>query len=185
MMVVRSGAVDVQTRLVTFAEFEQLPDPPVGYLELHHGQVVLIPSRKKLHVRIQQALLVLLRPLDDFGFLSGHHPFRPAPEYESWTADIGFVAQARWDADHHEYFMGAPDLVIEVLSRSNTMDEVLDRQDVCLSNGCLSFWVVDPKRQVIMVTAPDRTTWTYGRQNQVPLPGPWNGTVEVAAVFRP
>ena len=57
-------------------------------------------------------------------------------------------------------FLVAPDLVIEVLSPSNTMDEVLDRQNICLKNGCIAFWTVDPKRKSVMVTTADGKTIT-------------------------
>ncbi len=144
-----------------------------------------MPPRKKSHVMVQQRLLFLLRPLEGLGFLSAELPFRPAPEYECWTADIGFVTQARWAADTNDYFMGAPDLVIEVLSKSNTMDEILDRQDVCLRNGCVSFWVVDSKRQVILVTTPERSYMqVYSCGSNVPVPF-LSGTLEVAAIFKP
>lgn len=172
--------------LVTFAEFENMPDPSAGYYELHHGQVVLMPPGKKLHVKIQQALFNLLLPLvGERGFLTIELPFRPEAEYESWTADVGFVARERWDKDDNEYFLGAPDLVIEVLSQSNTMDEILERQEVCFANGCTSFWTVNPKRQIVMVTTPDRKTVTFDRSSSLPLPEPLSGSVEVAVIFRP
>jgi hypothetical protein len=53
--------------VTTFQEFEQLPDPPEGHLELHHGQVVLIPPRKKIQVKVEQALLSVLKPLEASG----------------------------------------------------------------------------------------------------------------------
>lgn len=179
-------AVSIETGTMTFDEFEKLADPPAGHYELHHGQLVLMPPRKKLHVKIQQALLDRLAPLlRGLGFITNELPFRPAPEYESWVADIGFVVHERWDNDHNDYFLGAPDIVIEVLSQSNTMDEILDRQDICFANGCIAFWTVDPKRQTILVTTPDRRTVTFGRDEVVPLPEPYLGTIEVAAIFFP
>jgi Uma2 family endonuclease len=35
------------TALMTVAEFEKLPDPPDGYYELRHGEVVLVPPSPK------------------------------------------------------------------------------------------------------------------------------------------
>ena len=175
----------VETGLVTFAEFEALPDPPSGHCELHHGRVVLMPPRKKIHMQIQQMLMNLLAPvLHDLGFLATEFGFRAAPEYESWQCDIGFVPRGRWNADHNDYFLGAPDFAIEVLSRSNTMDEMLERQYICLANGCRAFWIVDPQRQTVMVTTPDRKTAAYDRSSFVPLPEPYDGALEVAAIFR-
>ncbi len=186
MMDAGSSAVSVETGLMTFAEFEKLPDPPAGHLELHDGRVVQMPPRKKVHMQIQQALFDLLAPLlRGHGFLTNEFAFRPAPEYEARQCDIGFVAQHRWDADDHEYFLGAPDLIVEVLSKSNTMDDILDRQDMCLRNGCVSFWVVDSRRKTIMVTTPDGITRTYRCGEAVSVPSPWLGTVEVAGIFPP
>jgi len=179
-----SLAVSVQAGTMTFDEFEKLADPPTGHYELHHGQLVFMPPRKKIHVKIQQALFDRLAPLlGGLGFITNELPFRPAPEYESWVADIGFVLQKRWDNDDNDYFLGAPDIVIEVLSRSNTMDEILDRQDICLASGCVAFWTVDPKRQTIMVTTPDRRTVTFGRDEMAPLPEPYQGAIELRAIF--
>jgi len=157
--------------LLSVAEFEKLPDPPAGSYELHHGQLALTPHRKKSHVKIQQTLFDLLAPhARGRGFLTVEFPFRPASEYESWVAGVAFVAAHRWDRDDNDYFLGAPDLVIEVLSESNTMDEMLDRQQTCLANGCASFWTVDPKRWLILVTNQAGITVTFDGSSSVPLP---------------
>jgi Uma2 family endonuclease len=104
----------VQTGFITFEEFVNLPNPPSGHLELHHGQVILVPARKHLHAEIQQALLELLLPLTrGKGFATNEFPFR-APGHEAWQADVGFVRQER-RVEMADYLMGAPDLVIEVL----------------------------------------------------------------------
>jgi Uma2 family endonuclease len=175
--------VETAAGLMTFAEFEKLPDPPAGHYELHHGQVVLMPPRKKGHFEIQLTLFDLLAPLlRGLGRFATEFPFRPAPEYESWQDDLGFVRQTRWEADRNDYFLGAPDFVIEVLSPSNTMDEMLDRQAVCFEHGCVEFWTVDPKRKIVMVTTPDRRTITYDQSGSVPVPF-GAGSIEVAPVF--
>jgi Uma2 family endonuclease len=101
------------------------------------------------------------------------------------VADLGFVSQARWDADHNDYFLGAPDFVVEVLSASNTMDEMLDRQEVCFDHGCSTFWTVDPKCRLVMVTTPDRRTVTYDASMSVTLPANVaEGFIEAAAIFQ-
>jgi Uma2 family endonuclease len=171
----------VQTAFATFDEFLNLPDPPSGHLELHHGQVILVPARKHQHAEIQQALLELLLPLTrGKGFLTNEFPFR-APGHEAWQADVGFVRAER-RAGISDYLMGAPDLVIEVLSPSNTVDEINDKMDVCMANGCLSFWVVDPKRKLVSVTEGD-VTRQYRGSTSISLSEPLEGTISVAAVF--
>jgi len=168
---------------MTFAQFENLPDPPSGHYELHHGELILMPPRIKQHMQIQQVLYDLLSPtLSGLGFLTIEFAFRPAPEYEYWQADLAWVSQARWEADRNDYFMGAPTLVIEVLSPTNTTDEMLDRHDVCLNSGCEVFWTVDPKRKTVLVTAADRKTVTYSQSMSIPVPCT-EKLIEVGRVF--
>jgi len=53
--------------------------------------------------------------------------------------------------------MGNSDLAVEVLSPSNTVDEITEKMSICLANGCVSFWIVDPKRKRVSVTEGDVT----------------------------
>ena len=171
----------VETAVVTFEDFLNLPNPPSGHLELHHGQVIVVPQRMHLHAEIQQALLELLLPFTrGRGFLTNEFPFR-APGHEAWQADVGFVREDR-RSEITDYLMGAPDLVVEVLSPSNTVDEISDKMDVCMANGCVSFWAVDPKRQVVSVTEGDLTR-QYRASTSLPLPQPLEGAIAVGAIF--
>jgi Uma2 family endonuclease len=177
--------MSVETGLMTVAAFEQVPDPPSGHYELHHGHLVLMPPRKKSHMKIQQTVFDLLSPLvAGRGFLTIEFAFRPAPEYEVWQADLGFVMQDRWAKDTNDYFLGAPDWVIEVLLPSNIVDEILERQDISLQNGCTAFWTLDPKRKSVMVTTPDRTTVTCDASMHVLLPLDTGDKVLAADMFR-
>jgi len=93
--------------------------------------------------------------------------FRPTPEHEVWQADVGCVSQERDDATgDDEYLMGSPELVVEVLSPSNTTDEINEKMAICLENGCSSFWVVDLKRKRVSVTEGD-TTKHYGPSSAI------------------
>ena len=175
----------VQTELMSFAEFEKVADPPEGRYELHHGQIAHMPPRKKEHVKAQQALFELLLPvLRGLGFLAPEFPFRPASEFEAWQAGIGFVWEARWKADQNDYFWGAPDFVIEVLSKSNTMDEILDRQDICFGHGCQMFWTVDPKRRIVIAATPDRRTITFDASMAIAVPFALDHLILVAQIFQ-
>jgi Uma2 family endonuclease len=143
--------------------------------------VILVPPRKHRHAEIQQALLELLLPLTrGKGLLTIEFPFR-APGHEAWQADVGFVREDR-RAGITDYLMGAPDLVIEVPSPSNTVDEINDKTDICMANGCLSFWVVDPKRKLVSVTEGDITK-RYRASESILLPEPLAGTLAVAAIL--
>lgn len=84
--------------------------------------------------------------------------FRPLPDYEVWQADIGYISLDRELATpDDEYLAGAPNLVVEVLSPSNTVDEINDKMSISLANGCVSFWIVDAKRKRVSVTEGNLT----------------------------
>jgi Uma2 family endonuclease len=177
--------MSVHTALLSVEEFLKLPEPQEGHIELHHGEVIVMPPPKRGHQRIQDRIMMLLKRLvGDTGVVQMEMAFRPTPEHEVWQADVACVSVERDAAtDDDEYLMGSPELVVEVLSPSNTMDEILERQDICLANGCVSFWTVDPKRQIVMVTTPDRRTVVFDRQSLVPLPEPLEGSIEIAKLF--
>jgi Uma2 family endonuclease len=149
----------VETALVTFEEFLRLQPPRAGHYELHHGEIILITAPKWGHQRIQDRLAALLRSLaGDRAYVTKEMSFRPAPEYEVWVADVGLTLAERADeVGDDEYLMGAPDLAVEVLSPSNTVDEITEKMSICMANGCGSFWIVDPKRKRVSVTEGDVT----------------------------
>ena len=140
--------------LVTVEEFLKLPEPKEGRNELHHGEVILMPPPKRGHQRIQRKISGLLTYLaGELGVVEMEMAFRPLPDHEVWQADVGYITSERDQATaDDEYLMGAPDLVVEVLSPSNTVDEINDRIAICMANGCVSFWVADPKRKLVSVT---------------------------------
>src|SRR5438128_9523227 len=96
--------------------------------------------------------------------------FRPLPEHELRSADVAAVITARWEqTDPEDCLQGAPDLVIEVVSPSNTTVELNDKEKLCLENGCREFWVVDPVLHQVRVSKPDGTARTYKADQEIPL----------------
>ena len=79
--------------LVTFEEFDKLPDPSGGHYELQHGQIVYMPFRTLPHAVIQDTLADLLKPFArGKGRVMVEFPFRATAEYEYRQADIAFIA---------------------------------------------------------------------------------------------
>lgn len=146
------------TTLLTVADFLKLSDLKEGCLELHHGEVVITPPPKWRHARLQNRIAAILNlQLNQQGEVLVEMPFQPAPEFEVWRADVGYVRMERANISGFGYLKGAPDLVVEVLSPSNTADEIDDRRTTCMSNGCLSFWVVNDNRKTVSITKEDVT----------------------------
>src|SRR5436189_5458241 len=102
------------TRLMTFEEFQQVPDSKGGHYELHHGELVHVADPEFQHVRVQWQLRHLLEATAaEAGIVHTEMPFRPLPDYEAWRADVAFISKTRWE-NIDRYLMGAPELVIEV-----------------------------------------------------------------------
>jgi len=149
----------VTTNLLTVDDFARLPQPRGGVRqELHHGEVVEFPPVKMIHTKIQRRLVDLLEAVlnSEEYVVTKEFPFRPADEYEVWVADVAVVSFALWNqTPDDDYFRGVPDIVIEVLSPSNSEDEMREREETCLRNGGREFWIVDPKRQTVKVIRAD------------------------------
>ena len=160
------------TRLMTIEEFCSLPedDGPV-YHELRHGELVAVTRAKFKRQMIQSRLRRLLEPLaPPAALVECAVAFRALPQYELRVADVAYLAPERCaKVDPEDYIQGAPDLVVEVLSPSNTASEIYDKEKLCLNNGAKESWVVDPDRRQVKVSTPDGRTITWQSGQEIPL----------------
>lgn len=170
---------------MTFAEFEQLPNPTFGRYELRHGEPVIVAPPKLKHSTVQRRLRRLLEAAaGETGIVDTEFGFKPLPEREYRIADVVFILQARWQGiDLNGYFEGAPELVVEILSPSNTRKEMLDKRKLCLENGSREFWVVDIDQRQVEVSTPDGRPVTYKSGQQIPLFFATGALLDVDAVF--
>ena len=160
------------TTQLTVAEFRRLPEDSGGvYHELRNGEIVAVARPKLKHSLIQRALRRLLEQAAEPGSLVDVEiAFRPLPEHELWVADVAYLSAERFQqADPEDNIRGAPDIVVEVLSPSNTAAEIYGKEKLCLENGPSQFWVVDPDRRQVKVSTPDGRTVTYRAGRQIPL----------------
>ncbi|MGI8885089.1 MAG: Uma2 family endonuclease [Pyrinomonadaceae bacterium] len=74
-------------------------------------------------------------------------------------ADIAFIKQEKLDifGIPVNFFPVAPDLAVEVISPSNTYDEIQDKIEKYFGGGTKLIWIVDPKRRKIFVHRPNNT----------------------------
>jgi Uma2 family endonuclease len=168
---------------MTFEEFAQLPEPQGFRYELHHGEVVEVPPPKIKHVRVQYQLRVWIeKACGPDAVVLTEMPYRPLPEHEYWVADVAYMPRERWDRIK-EYLFGVPELVVEVLSPSNTASEMRDKRKLCLANGAAEFWVVDPEQREVEISTPDGRSVIYGPGQQIPLFFAAGAHITVDAIF--
>jgi Uma2 family endonuclease len=170
---------------MTFAEFEKLPDPMGGHLELHHGEVIEVAPPKHGHKVTQRRLRRLLEPeAGTAGVVETEVGYRPVPEHEYWVADVVFLSGERWNRIPRDgYLTSPPELVIEDLSPSNTAAEMRAKKKLCLENGSKQFWVVDEVHGEVEVSTPDGRTVTYKAGQQIPLFFAPGARISVDAIF--
>jgi len=172
---------------VTVEQFRELPPDDGPWLhELHHGEVVAAPRPKSKHYKLQTRLAHLLeKRAGNLGVVGIEMCFRAIPQFDLRAADVAFVTRERWEAiDPEDNLHGAPELVIEVKSESNTWKELRERASLCLANGCQDFWIVDEKARTITTIAPDGKAVQYSAADRVPLSVFGGDSLRVADVFK-
>src|ERR1700678_215396 len=111
---------EAPTGLMTVEQYCEVPEPGSFYYELHHGKLVPVSWPKIGHSLIRSRLWKQLdAALGGYGIVMTGLSFRALPEYELRVADVGYITRERSEQIKDEdYCLGAPDLIIEVLSPS-------------------------------------------------------------------
>lgn len=155
------------------------------YHELRRGELASVTRPKLKHMLIQGNLRESLKKLAEPGSLiETEVAFRPLPEYELRVANVAWLSAARFAAaDPDDNIQGAPDIVIDVLSPSNTVAGIYEKEKLCLENGCQEFWVVGPDRRQVKVSTPDGHTTTWRMGQEIPLPLFADSRLAVQTIF--
>ena len=134
------GAV-AKPLLMTVDQYRLLPGREDVVRELHWGTVVTLTRPKMKHAKVQLGLVALLQPfVQNLGVVATEVAFRALPEYDLRGADVAYVSQSRWDnTPDDDNLRGSPELVIEVLSPSNTLAEMREKAALCLPPELKSF----------------------------------------------
>jgi Uma2 family endonuclease len=170
--------------LITVAQYHQLPDDGNLY-ELHHGEVVLVTRPKPKHYKLQIRFVRLLESkLRKFGEVVMELPYRPVAEFELRAADVAVLSRARWDAiDPDIDLLGAPELVIEVKSPSNTKAQLQRLATLCLANGGWEFWIVDQANRTVTAIQRDGAATAYVIGQHISLAAFGGDTLSVSDIF--
>jgi Uma2 family endonuclease len=177
-------AAAAEPLLMTVEEYRLLPDREDVIQELHCGTLVTLTPPKMKHAKVQLRLAELLRPkAEHLGVVETEVAFRALPEYDLRGVDVAYVSQQRWDATaDDDNLHGSPELVIEVLSPSNTRAEIREKAVLCLSSGAQEFWVVDPKRETVSVTKQGGVPTVYRLGDRIPL-SMFDSHLDVSEIF--
>ncbi len=170
---------------MTVEEMRQLPETKDGTsYELRYGNLVRVTFPRLPHQRIARAISLALHKLaGDRGRVYVEFGFRSLPEHDARRADVAYISAERdAKAIGEDEFFGAPDLVVEILSRSNTAAEMDEKEALCFANGCREFWIVHPVRKTVKVTRVNEPVRRYGAGDRIEIPM-LDGAVELDRLF--
>ena len=155
-------------RLLTLAQFALRPDEPGWTEELTRGKVFRIPTLKDpRHDWIIRNLSDALSPYvraHELGSITyeqvGYNITLPGEGETGWAPDLAFVraehAEIVLDAiDQEIYVPLAPDLIVEVVSPSQSRADMAERIQHWLAAGTRLAWVIWRASQTVDIWQPD------------------------------
>ncbi len=154
------------TTLMTAEDLLALPEDDKRY-ELVEGELIeMSPSsrpRSRDGQRIAARLTVFVEDNDlgevhgaDGGFILRRNPDTVR------SPDAAFVRKARLlDLDDEGFLPIAPDLAVEIVSPSNTVNEMSRKVQEYLEAGTSIVWVVEPQRRQVTVYTHDQIAAIY------------------------
>ena len=144
----------------TYEDYARLPNDQWRY-EIIKGELRMAPAPRTRHQEISLNLATSLHQ-----FTRSQHLGRiftapvdvilPDPVTDTDLAapvqpDILFIAQERLNIVQDKFIAGAPDLIVEILSPSNWLDDRRDKFVVYEAAGVREYWIVDPDNCTVEV----------------------------------
>ena len=149
----------VTTKLTTVEDVERLPDDDFRYALLW-GVLYRMPPPKFVHGRVTNTIGRHVGNFVDehgLGVVSAEAGFVLARDPDVLLEpDVAFVRADRVPIDQEVYPELAPDLVVEVVSPSNTGPAIADKVRAYLEAGVRLVWVFSPRRRSVAVHRPDQ-----------------------------
>ncbi len=134
-------------RAWTYAEYAAIPQDSQRY-EVLWGELIVAPSPGEPHQRFGGSLHVVLW---NFVAARGMGRIYSAPfdvelsPHNIVQPDVLFVSEARMGIIHESRVIGAPDLVVELLSPSTAAVDRAKKRDAYADAGVPHYWIADPR----------------------------------------
>lgn len=146
--------VTTPKRKIKYTYREYLYTPDDKRYELIDGELLLSPSPKTAHQRLERKLGTIMSFfVDDAGL--GEIFFAPFDVYFNETnvvqPDIIFVSSERALIVNDDNIRGAPDMVVEILSPSTANRDRVLKRALYAENGVKEFWIADTDAKTISV----------------------------------
>jgi Uma2 family endonuclease len=125
--------------------WDELQSEPVwfkmeGRIETdRHGRIIMSPPPAPRHGRFQAEIIVLLKRLLPDGTVLPECPISTADGVKA--ADVVWASQQRWrDLGNRSCFLQAPEICVEVISPSNSEEEIREKTRLYFDAGAQQVW---------------------------------------------
>jgi Uma2 family endonuclease len=169
------NAMGTPTTLMTFEQFERLPDEP-HKLELIDGELIRMPPAITRHMRITMRLYNIL-----YGALGTLHGQGQARDLGEVFHETGYLIGANWlipdlsithaGQTENKYLEGAPALAVEVISKANTAEMMQRKVRLYMEGGAREAWLFYPRAASVIVYRGRKATEVEGKLTSELLPG--------------
>ena len=157
--------------ILTFAQFEKLPNAP-GKQELLNGELILLPPASERHSQIVHRIFRLL----DQG---GRARMETGYQLNEATCVQPDVSLPWPEQTAGVYLEGGPMLAVEVISPANSADAMQRKLALYFDNGTLEVWLVYPATRTIEV----HYRWQSSKFSQAFSSESAGRTVDPAEIF--
>jgi Uma2 family endonuclease len=142
------------THLMTAEELMNLDDDSHRH-ELIKGELLTMPPPKAEHGRVSANLTMLLGQYvkaNDLGTVCTASGYKLESDPDTVLGpDVSFVAKVRVGDLPDGYYLGPPDLAVEVSSPGDRRGKVDHKIGLWLQSGAKSVWQVNPRRRTVEV----------------------------------
>jgi Uma2 family endonuclease len=155
----------IASGLLTFEEFERMPDEP-GKLELLEGELIRMPPAKRKHMHTTQRRFLLLdrmvedlrrgRPQLGLGDVYMVMGYRMGSDPGTWLVPDASITHIGQTGD--DYYEGAPLVAIEVASESQSAAHLEAKAEMYLSRGSQEVWLIFPKTRRVWICRAGAST---------------------------
>ena len=150
-------SIVAEKKLLTAEEFFLLPNPSDGsQQELVHGEIITMPPPGGMHgvscLKVGRRIGNFVEDNDrgtvtcnDAGFVTGRNPDSVR------GPDIAFWSKERLPVVPVDYIKIAPDMLVEVLSPSNTSRQIWAKLKEYFATGVRLVWVLAPEDRTLTI----------------------------------
>ncbi len=143
---------------ITWQAFEQLPEGDGFHREVVDGELIVLPppkaKRSRIAARISRALAPLAnQKLAEVYMEAGYKLSEDPPTWIQPDVSVLSIERVRATGGD-DYFVGSPELAVEVVSPSETARDLNRKIDALLAGGSLAVWVIYPEEQEVRIFVP-------------------------------